>query len=97
MTISNSGMMVTLPSQNKSRASLTRYISLSATLFLVINSLKPALLTNVVIFSATINQNKLRKDSDIVIPELFEGKAHLVISPLDLSLSDFGWNGDTNM
>jgi hypothetical protein len=83
-------MMVTSSSQKKSRASLTRYISLSTTLFLVINRLKTALLTNVVIFSATIDKNKLRDDSDIVIPELIGGNEHLVISPLDLSLSKIG-------
>jgi hypothetical protein len=89
--------MVTLSSQNKSRASLTRHIFLSKILFLVINRLKTALLTNVVIFSATLSKIKLRDDSDIIIPELIKGKAHLVISQLDLSLSEFGGNGDTNM
>jgi hypothetical protein len=85
-------MMVALSFQNESKASLTRYISLSTTLFLVINRLKTALLTNVVIFLATINKIKLRDNSDIVIPELIEGKA-FVTSPLDLSLNEFGWNG----
>ncbi len=89
--------MVTLSSRNKSRASLTRYISLSTTLFLVINGLKRALLTIVVIFSAIINKIKLRDDSDIVIPELIEGKIHLVISLLNLFLGEFGGNCDTNM
>ncbi len=46
-----------------------------------------ALLANVIIFSATIDSTTYNKiklqddpDSDIVIPELIEGKVHLVIN-----------------